>query len=60
MAVLSKVKVEGEIKAAPHPRNFTDDEDVWLARAYAKTLVDPVLGSGQRRESSGRKFFLLL
>ena len=57
MAVLSKVKVEGENKAAPRPRNFTDDEDVWLARAYAKTSVDPVLGSGQKKGVFWSKVF---
>ena len=56
MAVLSKVKVEGGNKAASRPRNFTDDEDVWLACASAKRRWIRSLVPVKRRESSGRKF----
>ena len=60
MAVLSKVKVEGGNKAASRPRNFTDDEDVWLACASAKRRWIRSLVPVKRWESSGRKFFVLL
>ena len=60
MAVLSKVKVDGGNKAASRPRNFADDEDVWLACASTKCWWIRSLVRVKRRESSGQKFFVLL
>ena len=57
MANLTKVKAEGGSKATGRPKNFTDDEDVWLACAYAETSLDPVLGSGPKKQIFWSKVF---
>ena len=43
-----KVKLEPSSVLGKRPKNFTTEEDVFLARAYAKATLDPIFGNDQK------------